>query len=124
MRRPVTPPVPRARIAVSLAAIMAATLATTAPARADAIDGNWCLPDGKHMAIDGPAIVTPSGTRTKGTYDRHAFSYAVPAKDPGAGSTINMILIDENTVLSRANASPGFGPGEADVWHRCTLPTS
>jgi hypothetical protein len=95
-----------------------------APAKADAIDGNWCRPDGKHMAINGPEIVTPSGTRTKGDYDRHAFSYAVPANDPGAGATINMILVDENTVLSRADASPGFGPGEADVWRRCTLPTS
>jgi hypothetical protein len=115
--------VARKRIVVSLAAFVAATVAA-APAWADKIDGTWCQPSGKHMAINGPDIVTPMGTRTKGAYDRHAFSYAVPAKEPDAGSTINMILIDEDTVLSRANASPGFGPGEADVWHRCTLPTS
>lgn len=119
-----TEPMTLRRAAVSTAAAAALLLLATAPARADRIDGNWCLPNGKHMSIDGPNIVTPAGTRTKGDYDRHAFSYAVPASDPGAGATINMILVDENTVLTRANAAPGFGPGEADVWHRCTLPTS
>jgi len=99
-------------------------LVTTGPARADAIDGDWCNSGGKHLSIRGPDIVTPAGTRTKGTYDRHAFSYAVPAKESGAGTKINMILVDENTVFLRAGAAPGFGPGEAEVWHRCSLPTS
>lgn len=114
----------RERAAVALAAALAVTLAAGAPAWADKIDGDWCQPNGRHMAINGPDIVTPRGTRTKGAYERHAFSYAVPASEPSAGATINMILVDENTVFSRVNAQPGFGPGEADVWHRCTLPTS
>lgn len=101
-----------------------ALLLTIAPARADAIDGSWCQPDGKHMRIEGPDIVTPMGTATKGNYDRHAFSYTVPAKDPGAGSTINMTLIDDDTLHSRVGAAPSYNPKESDVWHRCTLPTS
>jgi len=108
----------------SLLAAASLLLFTTAPAWADAIDGNWCRPDGKHMSIRGPEIVTPMGTHTKGNYDRHAFSYAVPDQEPGAGTTINMMLVDEDTLYLRAGARPGFGPGEADVWRRCTLPTS
>jgi hypothetical protein len=107
-----------------LGAAMAALVLSATPANADAIDGDWCRPSGKHMSIHGPDIVTPMGTRTKGNYDRHAFSYEVPAKNPGAGSTINMILVDDDTLYARTGAAPGFGPGEADVWRRCTLPTS
>jgi hypothetical protein len=114
-----------AKSSVSFLLAAASTLLlTVTAARADAIDGDWCRPDGKHMSIRGPNIVTPMGTRTKGDYERHAFSYAVPAKEPGAGTTINMILVDEDTVYLRAGARPGFGKGEADVWHRCSLPTS
>ena len=63
------------------AAAMTLFVLSAAPARADAIDGDWCRPDGKHMSIRGPEIVTPMGTHTRGNYDRHAFSYAVPAKE-------------------------------------------
>jgi len=110
--------------APSLLIAAAMLLLTAAVARADAIDGDWCRPGGKHMTIRGPDIVTPAGTRTRGDYDRHAFTYEVPANDPGAGTTINMILVDDDTLYLRAGAKPGFGKGEADVWHRCTLPTS
>lgn len=113
-----------ARTSVSLFLAAAALLSTTVVARADAIDGNWCKPDGKHMSIRGPNIVTPTGRHTQGDYDRHAFSYNAPPKDPDAGQTINMILVDEDTVYLRVGAAPGFGPGEAEVWNRCTLPTS
>ena len=93
-------------------------------AHADAIDGAWCRPDGKRMSIQGPDIVTPRGTKTSGDYDRHAFSYTVPAGDPEAGSTVNMVLIDDDTLHTRTNGTPGYGPGEADVWRRCRPTTS
>ena len=81
-------------------------------ARADAIDGSWCLESGRRMMIDGPNIVTPAGTRTKGEYSRHYFEYVVPAGDPGAGSTITMQLLNEETV--RVHES-----GADAIWHRC-----
>jgi hypothetical protein len=110
--------------ALLLASAAAVIVLDAVPALADAIDGDWCHKNGKHIAIQGPDIVTPVGTRTKGNYDRHAFSYEVPAKDPGAGETINMILVDEDTIYLRSGAAPGFGPGEAEVWNRCKQPTS
>ena len=67
-------------------------------ARADAIDGNWCSADGKRMEIEGPAITTPSGTPWHGNYNRHYFTYDVPASAPGAGQTVYMALLNENTV--------------------------
>jgi hypothetical protein len=81
-------------------------------AHADVIDGSWCLDSGRRMSIDGPNIVTPAGTRTKGDYSRHYFQYVVPAGDPGAGETISMQLLNEETVRVHE--------GGADViWHRC-----
>ena len=44
---------------IVLAAAILAALAT--PAAADAIDGNWCSPDGRHFFIQGPSIVTEDG---------------------------------------------------------------
>mgnify|MGYP003348677701 CR=1 FL=1 len=52
--------------------------AATSPARADAIDGDWCSDDGKRLTINGPDIVTPAGQQLKGDYDRHHFSYVEP----------------------------------------------
>jgi hypothetical protein len=81
-------------------------------ARADVIDGAWCLDSGRRISIDGPNIVTPAGTRTKGEYSRHYFQYVVPAGDPGAGETISMQLLNEETV--RVHES-----GADVIWHRC-----
>jgi hypothetical protein len=97
-----------------LAAIAAtATLLATAPAWADAIDGAWCHQDGRRMVISGPSIVTPAGTRTQGDYGRHDFTYVVPAGDPGAGSTIHMLLLGELHVRVQE------GDAAAVVWDRC-----
>src|SRR5262245_16090896 len=52
-----------------------------AEARADAIDGEWCLGPA-HFAIDGPNILTPGGNRIQGNYSRHGFLYVVPANEP------------------------------------------
>ena len=81
--------------------------------RADAIDGDWCFTDGRHLTIRGPQITTPTGKRLDGNYDRHAFSYVAPAPEPDAGKTIAMTLVNENTVHVRSAEAP------AQVWRRC-----
>ena len=86
-------------------------------ARADAIDGQWCL-GSSHFAIEGPSILTPGGNRIQGNYSRHGFVYVVPANEPGAGSQIDMVLLNEETVqLTRKGAS------SPEIWRRCK-PTS
>ena len=99
------------------AAVMFATGAVAlsgAPARADAIDGEWCL-GGSHFAIDGPNILTPGGNRIQGNYSRHGFSYVVPASETGAGGEVHMILLNEETVsLSRKDQSAAL-----EIWRRC-----
>jgi hypothetical protein len=83
---------------------------------ADVIDGNWCAADGRVMTIAGPAIVTPGGSHTTGDYSRHHFSYVVPAGESDAGTTISMLLLNENTVrLSRDEST------EQEIWHRCDV---
>jgi hypothetical protein len=96
-------------------ALAALVVGAAGPAWADVIDGDWCQPDGRRFSIHGPAIVTPSGTATSGNYSRHFFTYVVPAGDPGAGITIFMRLLNENTVDLRRGADQD--PGE--IWHRC-----
>ncbi len=95
-------------------AVAAALLALTAPAAmADAIDGAWCHENGRRMVINGPSIITPAGTRAQGEYGRHDFTYVVPAGDPGAGTTIRMMLMGEQHVrVQEGNAA-------AVVWERC-----
>lgn len=101
-------------------------LLSPAPARADAIDGNWCQPDGRQMSIRGANIVTVGGNGTRGDYTRHAFSYVIPANEPGAGQTVQMILLGEDTLQlmwPAAAVKPPLNPLE--IWHRCRAnPTS
>ena len=84
-------------------------------ALADAIDGDWCSPEGKHLSIKGPQIITPGGAKMSGQYSRHAFSYVVPAPEPQSGSTIFMSLLGETTVIVR-EGSPVAQPV---TWKRC-----
>lgn len=85
------------------------------PALADAIDGQWCDPKGKHMKIEGPSITTPAGTKMQGDYSRHSFTYVVPAKEPGAGAKIYMQLMGEED-LDVHTGSPVAKPVR---WKRC-----
>lgn len=94
-------------------AVISGTLAI--PARADAIDGTWCAVDGRIMEIHGPAITTPGGIETIGSYSRHAFSYEIPAGEAGAGATVSMSLMSEDIV----HLTVGDRPGEPEVWQRC-----
>ncbi|MSO81401.1 MAG: hypothetical protein EXQ97_07295 [Alphaproteobacteria bacterium] len=83
------------------------------PARADAIDGDWCHADGRHIEIHGPAIVTPGGNAIRGDYDRHAFAYVVPAGEPAPGTKVRMVLRGEYDV------DVTFGDAPAERWKRC-----
>jgi hypothetical protein len=89
-----------------------ALVAGAASARADAIDGQWCF-GSSHFEINGPKIRTPGGNDIVGNYDRHGFSYVVPANEQGAGAQINMLLLNEETVqLTRGTSAP-------ETWKRC-----
>lgn len=88
------------------------------PAAADAIDGNWCHPDGRRLSIRGPEIITPGGAKLEGQYGRHDFSYTAPGSEPAAGQTIFMLLVNENTVRLKAGSAPSSSD-PVEVWTRC-----
>jgi len=88
----------------------------SAPALADAIDGNWCHQDGRRFSIRGTDIVTPGGKAMQGNYSRHYYSYVPPAPERGAGQPVNMTLVNENTV----HLQYGEASGAAEVWLRCS----
>lgn len=89
-------------------------LLLSAAARADAIDGDWCRADGKRMSIRGPEIVTPGGKETRGNYDRHFFSYVIPAGEAGAGATVSITLLGEYLAHGREGTD-----GPLQEWRRC-----
>jgi hypothetical protein len=96
------------------------TTLLTLPARADAIDGDWCRADGKRMAIHGPDITTPGGKQIRGDYTRHSFSYVIPAGEAGAGETVQIILRNEFL----AHARQGTGDAPVQEWKRCSATIS
>src|SRR5579859_724378 len=102
----------RRRFAFAAAGLALALSAGSA--RADKIDGFWCDDTGQRLSIDGPAIVTPAGNAITGDYNRHFFSYVVPSGEPNGGATMQMRLLNEETMQRRA------GPGATvETWHRC-----
>jgi hypothetical protein len=100
---------------IAAAAAVALGWLAGAPARADAIDGDWCRADGKHMTIRGPDITTPGGTRMRGDYTRHSFAYVVPAGEPGAGDSVSIVLLSEYL----AHARQGGVDAPVQEWRRC-----
>ena len=107
------------RLTTAAAGVALAGLLATV-ARADAIDGDWCRPDGKRMTIRGPDIVTPGGNQGRGDYTRHSFSYVVPAGEAGAGETMSIILRDEHL----AHARQGVADAPWQEWKRCSATVS
>lgn len=103
------------RIAAAASLALAVMLSPGVTLLADAIDGEWCFADGRWMPINGPRIHTPGGNRIEGDYDRHAFAYAVPDVEPGAGSAVSMDLIDDDTLHLRI----GRTMGAPQTWRRC-----
>jgi hypothetical protein len=113
-RRPTRSP------ALAVAGLLTALLLNAAPAHADAIDGNWCNPEAGYMEIRGADILTPGGTRMAGDYSRHAFRYIAPAGETRAGATLDMVLVDDDTIhLVNTTAPDGI-----EVWRRCSAPVS
>lgn len=102
-------------------AVMAFLLLPVAPALADRIDGNWCFAAGRHLSIDGPAIVTPGGKSMTGDYDRHGFRYVAPAGEADAGARIDMMQFDDDTI--QVVITPPDGPARTEIWNRCDLTT-
>ncbi len=94
-------------------------------ARADSIDGDWCHADGRRFSIEGPNFVTPGGNRIQGDYGYYSFAYRIPKPEAGAGLTVSMVFIDDDTVhvtLGKAamGLEKGVTPGgPLEVWHRC-----
>jgi len=82
-------------------------------ALADAIDGQWCSPSGRRIAIDGPAGVAPKGTRFTGQYSRHGFDFTMPNGEEDAGSPVYMQLQGERRVRVH------IGLNEQQTWQRC-----
>jgi hypothetical protein len=96
--------------------VLAILLALAArPALADKIDGAWCRENGTHLSIDGPHIVSPGGTATEGAYARHYFSFVVPPGEPDAGVTMEMRLLNEETMQSRVGPT-----APVLTWRRCS----
>ena len=89
------------------------------PAFADAIDGDWCGPSDRHIAIKGPEITLPGGVKLSGTYHRHAFEYVAPAGDAHAGTAIHLQLLSEE-LMNFFRMKDGK-PGEPELWHRCQV---
>jgi hypothetical protein len=92
--------------------ILGLTLAAT-PAFADRVDGEWCDPAGRHILIQGPTIVTPSGAKAQGVNRRHSFEYQAPAGDTPAGAVRFRQFNDD---LMEAVSDDAAKPVE---WRRC-----
>ena len=104
-----------------LAVALTLSLVTVVPggAMADAIDGGWCY-RGKSLSIDGPKIITPGGKAMTGIYDRHAFTYRIPAPEPGAGENVFMFQQSEEIMnLWQTPADQPDTSASPQVWTRC-----
>lgn len=107
------------KAAVAAFSAFVAMSASVLPALADRIDGDWCSADGKHLSIEGPRIMIPSGAEISGQYDRHGFRYSGPAGDPEAGQAIEMQqLSDEEMWLQR---TVGGEKMPVETWRRCQV---
>jgi len=96
-----------------------AALAAAPPARADALDGDWCSPAGQSLRIEGPKIRLPSGLTIDGHYHRHTFDYQTPADDPDAGQIVHIQQINEG--MMRLFRLKDGAPGEPELWRRCNV---
>jgi hypothetical protein len=102
-------------VAFTTALVLFVTSFLAAPARADAIDGDWCHGT-SHFTIDGDTIVTPGRNKVQGRYTRYSFHYVIPASEPGAGSEVTMRMIRGQELVHLNRSSHTGGP---EVWRRC-----
>jgi hypothetical protein len=103
-------------VMIRTCALLAFALGAT-PALADAIDGNWCNPDGSHILIEGPSITLSNGVKLMGKYGRHNFVYIAPQGDSEAGKEILFVQRSEQEM--RRVRDPQAMPEHADIWRRC-----
>lgn len=99
--------------------VLASMLVATS-AQADAIDGNWCHSSHGNLEIRGENIITPGGAQMTGTYTRHTFRYVSPEGERAANQTINMAIVDDET-LHLLVEDTGNG---IEVWQRCRVNVS
>jgi hypothetical protein len=112
-------------ILASLLAPLLLQLLWANEARADAIDGHWCHPDGRLMSIAGPRIITPQGSEISGDYRRHLFTYHVPAGEPAAGTVVFMTQLNQQTIQVRRGADLAAAKVAApETWQRCSARVS
>jgi hypothetical protein len=97
--------------------LFAATL--ICPAAADAIDGDWCGPEGKRLNIKGPEIITPGGITMQGEYGRHEFIYVAPKEDKDAGKQVFLRLISEEEM--NFYHVTGESLSAPELWKRCQI---
>jgi hypothetical protein len=102
---------------LSIAATLSLFAVYASPARADKIDGDWCHVDGRHFTINYRDLTTPEGHHVVGDYGRHFFSYVVPDGEKDSGHTIQMALVNEQTVHLRVSGSDAATPPQ--VFKRC-----
>lgn len=105
----------RSRCLVLAAVAASAAVLLAAPARADAIDGDWCN-GANHLEIQGSTIVTPGRNRIQGQYGRYRFIYVVPKGESGAGGEITMTMIRGQETVHLTRPGQTGGP---EIWRRC-----
>lgn len=90
----------------------------TKPSTADSIDGRWCHKSSQ-VTIEGPTIITPSGKKVTGEFDRHEFNYKIPAGDQHAGEDGKFEV--QHDTLAHFTRS---GSSQFEEWEPCPSPTS
>lgn len=90
-------------------------------ALADQIDGTWCAPTGESMTIEGPRVVIPGGKVLQGRYDRHNFSYDVPAGEVNAGGRVDANQIDDQHIRVTTAPAAQTEPAPHAIWTRCDV---
>jgi hypothetical protein len=95
-----------------------AGLFMTTPLEAHQIDGRWCN-KGRQVTIESPIIITPSGKKIFGEFNRHEFKYEIPAGDSHAGETGHFAA--QHDTLAHFTRS---GSSQFEEWEPCPSPMS
>lgn len=90
-------------------------------ALAGGFDRVWCSPDGRRIAVDGLAVITPGGQRATGAYHEQDFAFPVPDNERDAGSVIWIEPVDENTARVSIVGAKQVEPPPHDRWRRCDV---
>ena len=103
-----------------LAALLSLALSSAAAlSEAGSLDGRWCSPDGRRVAVSGLAVITPAGREVTGRYSKEAFSFVMPESEWDGGKTIWMELKTQNSARVSVQSQHQEGPPPHDLWTRC-----